>query len=124
MGIIFAFKSGLPFFEHYDHALAKILWQTNHIPADAQVLRKFIAGPLGGTISCCYLLLAYIAWYPFQRKEKWARNAIIVAFAVWCVIDSYICFKFEVYFQIYVINALSVLQKALPIVFTWKDFKN
>ncbi|RYU95718.1 hypothetical protein [Emticicia agri] len=124
MGILFASKTDLPFFKYYDHAIARIFWQTNVIPANVKDFRQFVAGPLGGSIACCYLLLAYMAWYPFQRKEKWARNAIIVAFTVWCIIDSYICFMFEVYFQIYVINALSVLQKALPIIFTWKAFKD
>ena len=124
MGIMFAFQSGMPLFENYDHALAKNFWQESEVPNHIKGFRLFVAGPLGGTIACCYILVAYLAWYPFQRKEKWARNAIIVAFTVWCLIDSYICFKYEVYFQIYVINALSVLQKALPIIFTWKDFKD
>lgn len=124
MGIIFAIRSDLSIFAYYDHAIAKIFWQTNEIPDNVKNFRDFVAGPLGGTIACCYLLLAYLAWYPFQRKEKWARNAIIMAFTIWCGIDSYICYKSGVYFQIYFINGLSILQKALPIIFTWKAFKN
>lgn len=124
MAMLFAINVDLPLFPLYDQAIAKIFWQTNQIPVHVKDFRQFVAGPLGGTIACCYLLLAYISWYPFQRKEKWARNAIIVAFTIWCLIDSYICFKFGIYFQIYLINFLSVLQKALPIIFTWKEFKD
>lgn len=124
MGVVFAIKGDWVVFAHYDHAIARIFWQTNEIPADVKNFRLFVAGPLGGTITCCYLLLAYLARYPFGRKEKWARNAILVAFSIWCLIDSYICYRFEVYFQIYLINALSVLQKALPLIFTWRAFKN
>lgn len=124
LATLFAFNVELPLFPYYDLAIARIFWQTDEVPIDVKAFRQFVAGPLGGTIACCYLLLAYIVWYPFQKKEKWARNAITVAFAIWCIIDSYICFKFEVYFQIYIINALSVLQKALPIIFTWKEFKD
>lgn len=123
MGVLFAIKSDLPIFTYYDHAIARIFWQTNEIPPEVKNFRQFVAGPLGGTIACCYLMLAYISWYPFQRKEKWARNAIIITFTIWCLVDSYVCYKSEVYFQIYFINALSILQKALPIIFTWKEFK-
>lgn len=124
LAILFAFNVDLPLFPYYDQAIARVFWQANEIPAEVKDFRQFVAGPLGGTIACCYLLLAYIVWYPFQKKEKWARNAIVVAFAIWCLIDSYICFKYQVYFQIYLINALSVLQKALPIICTWNAFKN
>ncbi|GAB3511532.1 hypothetical protein GCM10027442_21490 [Emticicia fontis] len=124
MGVLFALNANLPIFPIYDHLIAEIFWQTDKIPIEVKDFRHFVAGPLGGTIACCYILLAYITWYPFQRKEKWARNAIMISFTIWCLIDSYICLRFEVYFQIYLINALSVLQKALPIVFTWKEFKD
>jgi hypothetical protein len=123
LAILFAFDIDLPLFTYYDQAVARIFWQANEIPPDIKDFRQFVAGPLGGTIASCYILVAYVAWFPFQRKEKWARNAIVVAFTIWCIIDSYICFKFGLYFQIYLINALSVLQKALPIIFTWKAFK-
>ncbi|RFS13825.1 hypothetical protein [Emticicia sp. C21] len=124
LAMLFAFNVNLPLFPHYDQAISRIFWHLNEIPTDVKEFRQFVAGPLGGTIACCYVLLAYIVWYPFQKKETWARNAIVVAFTIWCLIDSYICFKFQVYFQIYLINALSVLQKALPIIFTWNAFKN
>lgn len=124
MGILFALNVDLPIFPLYDHAIGRIFWHTDEIPPEVMDFRQFVAGPLGGTITCCYLLLAYLAWYPFQQREKWARNAITIAFTVWCLIDSYICFKYQVYFQIYLINSLSVLQKALPIICTWNVFKN
>ncbi|MFL5730087.1 MAG: hypothetical protein ACJ75J_11430 [Cytophagaceae bacterium] len=94
------------------------------MPDDAGRLRLFIWGPFGGTIACCYILVAFLAHYPFKRKEVWARNAIILAFGIWVLIDSLVCFYYGVYFQVYLINAFSILQKALPIIFTWKDFKN
>jgi hypothetical protein len=124
MGILFALNVDLSIFPLYDHAIARIFWHTDEIPPEVKDFRQFVAGPLGGTITCSYLLLAYLAWYPFQQREKWARNAITIAFTFWCLIDSYICFNYQVYFQIYLINSLSVLQKALPIICTWNAFKN
>lgn len=122
-GIGFAFDGNNPLFAWYDHSLSKIFWGSNSIPESTNNFSSFIHGPLGGTIACCYILLAYIAWYPFKRKEIWARNAIVVAYGTWILLDSAICLYYDVYFQIYLINAFSFLQKALPIIFTWNDFK-
>ena len=122
-GIVFALYGNNLFFIPYNKAVAHVFWHSENIPAEVAPFRAFIWGPLGGTIACCYILMAFIAWFPFQRKERWARNAIMVAFGVWVILDSVICLYYGVYFQIYIINAFSILQKALPIIFTWKEFK-
>lgn len=102
--------------------LAGVFWNSAQFPPEVEPFRAFIYGPLGGTIACCYILLAFIAKYPFKEKQKWARNAIIVSFGIWVIIDSSVCFYSGVYPQIYIINAFSITMKALPIIFTWKDF--
>ena len=107
----------------YNKALAHVFGFGENIPAELVPFKAFIWGPLGGTIACCYILLAFIAWFPFRKKERWARNAIIVAFGVWVLLDSAVCVYYGAYFQIYIINAFSILVKALPIIFTWRDFK-
>ena len=121
-GIIFALYGNNPFFTPYNNALAHIFWLKGNIPSGTEPFRAFIWGPLGGTIACCYILLAFIAWFPFRRKERWSRNAIILAFGVWIILDSAVCLYYGVYFQVYIINAFSLIQKALPIIFTWNEF--
>jgi hypothetical protein len=122
-GITFAIYGNNPLFTPYNQALAQIFWHNPQFPGDAEPFRAFIWAPLGGTIACCYILLAYIAWYPFRRKEIWARNCILIAFSTWVALDSGVCLYYHVYFQIYIINAFSILVKSLPIIFTWKDFE-
>jgi len=122
-GIVFAVYGNNPFFMSYNKVLAHVFWLSNDIPIEAEPFKAFIWGPLGGTIACCYILLAFIAQFPFRRKELWARNAIMVAFGVWVMLDSAVCIYYGVYFQVFIINAFSILIKALPIIFTWKEFK-
>ena len=121
-GIIFALDGKNILFQSYNKMIAAVFWHNAEFPSQAESFRAFIYGPLGGTIACCYILLAFIAWYPFKEKKKWARTAIIMAFSVWAIIDSSICLYFRAYPQIYIINAFSITVKALPIIFTWKDF--
>lgn len=121
-GLVFAFFGKNLLFLQYDKMIAGVFWHSSHFPIDAESFRAFIYGSLGGTIACCYILLAFIAWYPFKEKQRWARNAIITAFSVWVIIDSSVCLHFGAYPQIYIINIFSIIVKALPIIFTWKDF--
>jgi hypothetical protein len=121
-GILFAFWGDSLLFTYYNKMLAQIFWHKNQFSAEEELFRSFIYGPLGGTIACCYILLAFIAWHPFKEKQLWARNAIVIAFSIWVVIDSLVCLKFGVYPQIYIINAFSIIVKGLPIIFTWKNF--
>lgn len=122
-GVCFAFFGNSILFQPYEEMIASVFWQSEKFPVDVELFRAFIYGPLGGTIACCYILLAFIAYYPFKEKKIWARNSIIIAFSVWVLIDSTICFYFGIYTQIYIINFFSILVKALPIIFTWKEFK-
>jgi len=121
-GIGFALWGNNFLFLPYNQMIAKVFWHRNQFPPETEQFRAFIYGPLGGTIACCYILLAFIARYPFKEKQTWARNAILTGFSVWVVIDSSICVYYGVYPQIYLVNAFSIIIKALPIIFTWKDF--
>jgi len=121
--VIIALYGNSIFFHPYNQLLAEIFWHKSEIPDEVKSFQAFVLGPLGATIACCYILTAFIAYYPFKRKEIWARNAILVAFGVWAMLDSLICIRYGVYFQVYFINMFSIIIKALPIIFTWKDFK-
>jgi hypothetical protein len=122
-GISFGVFGNSFFFVPYNKMLADVFWHSSSFPIEADRFRSFIYAPLGGTIACCYILLAFIARYPFKNKETWARNAIIIGFSLWVIIDSTACMYFGVYPQIYLINAFSITIKALPIICTWKYFQ-
>lgn len=121
-GAVFAISGKNVLFLPYDEMLAQVFWHTNKFPPQADHFRAFIYGPFGGTIACCYILLAFIAHYAFKQRQLWARNAIIAAFGFWVIIDSTVCILFRVYPQIYIINLFSIIIKTLPIIFTWKYF--
>lgn len=122
-GIAIALFGNNILFQPYFKLLAQVFWNQPESPTEVEQFRKFISGPFGGTIACCYIMLTFIVQYPFKNKEPWARNAIITAFAVWVFIDSSVCIFYGVYAQVYLINAFSIIVKALPIIFTWKHFK-
>ncbi len=123
-GLVLALLGNNPLFRPYHRMLAEIFFHQNVFPEETHRLYTFVMGPMGATIAGSYILLAYIARYPFKRKEKWAREAIIAAFAVWFITDAIVSFYYGVLFQVLVLHLLiSVPQKALPLIFTWKEFE-
>jgi hypothetical protein len=122
-GILFSMNGKNPFFELYNRPISFIFWKQGITPPEVRQYIAYTWGSVGSTMACCYILLAWIAYYPFERKEKWARNAIIMAFGTWYIIDSAVSVYYGVYFQFYIVNTFSLLVKALPVFFTWKDFE-
>lgn len=122
-GLVMTFPNPNPFLEGYKYLLAHNLFSGKGLSDEADQTIQFIRGPYGSTICCAYILLAYVAAVPFKKREKWSRDAIVAAFGLWFVIDSVYCILNEMYFQVLVFNTISLLQKALPILFTWQDFK-
>lgn len=123
-GVVLALFGNNPLFKPYHRMLAMIFFDKEALPETTQELYTFIMGPMGATIAGFYLLLAYIARYPFKRKERWARSAIIAAFTSWFILDAIVSFYYGVLFQVLVLHLLvSVPQKALPLIFTWKEFE-
>lgn len=122
-GLILAVPGENIFLAEYERMLAAaLLGGSTAFSHETGVVLSFIRGPFGATIACSYIFLAYLAAFPFKRKEAWSRNAIVAAFGIWFIVDSGVCIYYGVFFQVYVINLISFFQKVLPIIFTWPYF--
>ena len=100
-GIVIAIYGNNFFFMPYNKALAHIFGFGENIPTELELFKAFIWGPLGGTIACCYILLAFIAWFPFRKKERWAQNAIIVARSMVIIGFGCLCLLWCLFSDIY-----------------------
>lgn len=123
-GITLAVYGDAALFRPYISLLARTFWRQETFPPGTDAFRALASGPLGGTIACAYILLAFLAAHPFKKRERWARNAIIFAFGIWFILDTAVCLYYQIWIQALGINLFSFLQKALPLAFTWNDFKH
>ena len=122
-GILFALYGNNYFFRFYNYALSQTFFNKPELSKQTDQFRAFIWGPLGGTIACCYLLLAFIAYYPFKRKEKWAYYSVCVAFGTWIIIDSAVCFLLPCIFSgLFNQCIFQFIIKMRPLIFTRKYF--
>jgi hypothetical protein len=68
------------------------------------------------------LLAAFIAGNAFARRQRWARDALAAALALWYVLDTAI----SLLSQVWVNAALNTAVLALfivPMVMTWTQFR-
>jgi hypothetical protein len=120
-GIVMALSSGTVLFELFNHQIDPAFWGTATIGNEARQFQTWIYGVWGSTIAGWGVFLAFIAQYPFRKKERWAWNCLVMGLLVWFVLDTSLSLYHKVYFNAAFNTALLVLA-GLPVVFTRKSF--
>lgn len=123
-GIVAAIFGDTVLFTLWKERAAAVFWDAEAMPAEANRFRLFLFGPLGGTIAGTYVLQAYIAHYPFRRKEKWAWRASVLALLTWFGVDSAVSVYHGAIFNVYLVNVFALIGIGLPLAATWQDFKD
>jgi hypothetical protein len=116
-----AFFSGTPLFESINRQIDPAFWGTSVVDTSAREFQKWAYGVWGATIAGWGIFLAFLAQYPFGRKEKWAWNYLVIGLLVWFVLDTSISISYKVYINAVFNTALFILA-ILPVVFTRKNF--
>jgi len=68
------------------------------------------------------VVIAFIVQNPFRNKERWAWDALILAFSLWYLTDTAISLSFGVIFNA-LFNTIIFIAAILPLLFTRKEFK-
>jgi len=120
-GIALALLNGTVVFDLFNAQIDPVFWGAAGIPADAARFQQWIYGVLGATVAGWGVFLAFIAYYPFRAREKWAWNCVIVGLLLWYLIDTSISLYFGVVFNA-VFNTLLLALAIPPLAFTRKHF--
>lgn len=116
-GLIIAFLPDSLFLAFHTTAI-ELRFFEGSLPEEANRLRKFLFGPLGGTITGYYLMQLFIVKGPFRRQEPWAWHAIFWPIVLWFLIDSSISVYHGAFFNVWMINIWSLFFTGLPLVMT------
>ena len=93
------------------------------MPNNVYAFKAFIYGVLGASMAGWGMLFAFIVYYPFRQKEKWAWNALLAGFTLWFPFGLYVSFRAGVYANIVGVVVFFVLVM-VPLFFTRKDFSH
>ncbi len=120
-GTLMALLSGTPVFELFNQQIDPAFWGANAAGESAELFQRWAYGVWGATIAGWGVFVTFIAHYPFQEKEKWAWNCLVVGILVWFVLDTSLSLYYRVYFNA-VFNTALLILAMLPLVFTRKHF--
>lgn len=121
IGLVIAFLPNSIVFDSYNAKLASLFFD-GEIPTEAEKMKSFLFGPIGGTVSGYFVLQFFIVLYPFKRGEKWAWYAIISALLCWFFIDSAISIAHGAYFNVYMVNLMTLVLNGIPLILTYRYF--
>ncbi|RKZ65522.1 MAG: hypothetical protein DRQ44_07965 [Gammaproteobacteria bacterium] len=96
-------------------------WPDNQISAGTMQYKKWVSGVLGAIVASGGILIAFIAYYPFKLRERWAWNCITVAVMFWFFVDSSCSLYYNVPINA-VVNLFTLVLFVLPLFFTRKYF--
>ncbi len=120
-GLAMALFSDTPLFDWMNSQIDPVFWSVSVVNLAILGFRTWIYAVLGATVLGWGITLAFIANYPFKKKEKWAWQAVASGTAAWYLIDTWFSLSFKVYFNAALNTVLFVLV-ALPLVMTYKYF--
>ncbi len=99
----------------------KVFWGGEALSGGTRGFYTWAFGVWGASIAGWAVTLAFLACYPFGKKEKWAWVAIVLAILAWYPIDTGFSYYFKFYFNV-ILNSVLLLLIALPLIFTRKEF--
>jgi hypothetical protein len=120
-GIWMALFSGSALFDLINQQINPVFWGSDAVGESAAKFQRFVYGILGATMAGWAIFMAFIAHYPFSKKEKWASNGLLVGMLVWYVLDTGLSVYYAVYVNV-VANTAFLILVLLPVVITRKEF--
>lgn len=120
-GVLMAFLNQTAAFAVFNREINVVFWPTGEVGRGLPQFQSWVYGVWGATVAGMGIFAAYVARYPFARRERWARQCLAAGTVVWFVLDTFISLAFGVVFNA-LFNTLVFLLIVAPLVFTWRDF--
>ena len=120
-GLALAFFSGTVVFSIFDQHINPVFWQ-GITPPEAAVFQRWIYAVLGATMAGWGVCVAFMANFPYRKRERWVWNALAGAIIVWFCVDTFYSLLFRVFFNA-IFNTLLFLAAVLPLAFTRRYFQ-
>lgn len=98
-------------------------WGGGPMPEVVAPYHAVLSGILGGTLAGNFIVIGFIAWVPFGRRERWAWNAIACGVLVWFAIDSGTCLVHGAWFNVLAANVPALVALGLPLIATYAQFR-
>lgn len=120
-GLIIALLSWSPLFGIFNELVNGVFWNGSAPDANTGQFALWAYGMLGATMAGWGVALAFIVYYPYTKKERWAWNSIVIGLLLWFVVDTLISVYALAYFNVGV-NVLLIIMAGIPLLMSRKSF--
>jgi hypothetical protein len=72
-----SFLNGTALFNQFNRQIDPVFWSTQNITEEANNFQRWAYGVWGATIAGWGVMLAYIANFPFRKRETWSWKCLV-----------------------------------------------
>ncbi len=116
-GILMPLLTSAGLLTAFDNLVNPIFWASSEVSAAAVAFQQWIYGLVGAVMAGWGISMAFLAYYPFRQKEKWAWTGLVLSLLIWYVADTAVSLLFGVNFNA-VLNTIILALFLLPLFFT------
>jgi hypothetical protein len=120
-GLAMSTLNNTEIFDLLNRQVDPTFWGAQLAPQPALAFRGWVYGVTGATMAGWGVFFAFLAHFPFRRREKWAWMCILGGVLVWYLPDTIISLAYGVGFNA-LFNTILLAAVALPLLATRKDF--
>ncbi|MCF8034057.1 MAG: hypothetical protein K9K66_10510 [Desulfarculaceae bacterium] len=120
-GLALALGSRGELFAFFTKRVDPVFWGPAGPPAAALEFQSWIYGASGATAAGWGLMMAFLAWTAWGRREPWARYAMAVPLGLWFAVDTFYSLYHGVWINVG-LNCLLLVVLGLPQALAWKSF--
>jgi len=121
-GVLMALFGGTRLFAGLNQQVNMAFWPAGTADPGQLQFQNWVYGVWGATVAGFGLLAAFIAGNAFARRQKWGRDALAAALALWYVLDTAISLLSHVWVNA-AINTAVLALFIVPLVMTWTQFR-
>ncbi len=93
----------------------RVFWAAESVPENAIQSQSWMTGVLGATVSGWGITIAFLATYPFKKREAWVWICLVISMIVWYIADTGLSAYYNVTFNV-ILNTVLLILVGLPLV--------
>ena len=109
-------------FDAFRQEIDRVFWPDRILPTGVADFQEWVYSAWGATVAGLGVFAAYVAGHAFARRQRWARDCILVGLLVWYVPDTAASLLSHLAFNA-IFNTVVLAFALLPVIALWREFR-
>lgn len=122
-GLLMAAFNQTRLFDAFHQEIGRVFWPDQILPSGVAAFQNWVYGAWGATVAGLGIFAAYVARHAFARRQRWARDCILVGLLTWYIPDTAASLLSHLSFNA-IFNTIVLFFALLPVIAVWKEFQS